>query len=164
MKYRLCLLLIGLLFLFEGCASASTVAQPHVPVATATFTPPAGTNCLPPSPLESNSAGGFPEVQGAASGGQLWGLIMANEGLPLQASSDIKIVWRMTGSGSLTITTFGPNGATAPLTFGREEHSSSNYDRPGDEWGTGFDFPVAGCWQIHAARGDLAGDVWLLIE
>jgi hypothetical protein len=34
---------------------------------------------------------------------------------------------------------------------------------PEDEWGSSFIFPVAGCWDIHASRGNLSGDILLMV-
>ena len=49
------------------------------------------------------------------------------------------------------------------LTFGPEPHGGSSYQRPGEEWGTGFSFDAAGCWRIHLERSVGSGDVWLAI-
>jgi hypothetical protein len=73
----------------------------------------------------------------------------------------LKIVWRMTGTGPLSVTFRAPDGERHRLTFGPEQHGASSWDRPGDEWGTGFKFTSAGCWHIHLARTDASGDVWL---
>ena len=43
----------------------------------------------------------------------------------------------------------------------KSPHSGSTYDRPGDEWGTGFLFDEPGCWHIHLQRTVRAGDVWM---
>jgi hypothetical protein len=49
------------------------------------------------------------------------------------------------------------------LIFGPEAHLASSYHRPGDEWGTGFEFDASGCWHIHLARRDASGDVWFTV-
>lgn len=75
---------------------------------------------------------------------------------------ELKIVWRMTGTGPLHVRFTAPDGRTQPLVFGPEAHGAgSTYRRPGDEWGTGFRFNVTGCWHIHLTRDDTSGDVWL---
>ena len=84
--------------------------------------------------------------------------------MPIQASVETKIVWRMTGSGSFHIAARHTDGSMARLTFGPEAHGGSTWVKPGDEWGTGFIFPETGCWRIHAQRADLAGDVYLLVS
>ncbi|HKF38789.1 MAG TPA: hypothetical protein VKB35_17980 [Ktedonobacteraceae bacterium] len=76
----------------------------------------------------------------------------------------MKIVWRMTGSGSFTVVALGPQGMNVPPSQGPIAHLGSNWNRPGDEWGTVFYFPVAGCWDLHATRGTSSGDVWLVVQ
>ena len=40
----------------------------------------------------------------------------------------------------------------------------SNWQRPGDEWGTTFDFPQPGCWQLQVTRGaGLTASVWIIV-
>jgi hypothetical protein len=115
--------------------------------------------CRPPSPT-SRSDTGFVEVRGSARGATLWGLVFAR--VPLPVGEEVKIVWRMTGSGPLRVAATLSDGTPAGRTFGPEAHSGSNWKRPGDEWGTGFVFPKAGCWDLHLARASGSGDVWLL--
>lgn len=82
--------------------------------------------------------------------------------VPLHVGDELKIVWRMTGSGPLRVAFAAPDGTRHPLTFGPEAHfAGSTYHRPGDEWGTGFRFDARGCWHIHLSRNDTSGDVWL---
>jgi len=69
----------------------------------------------------------------------------------------------MTGTGTLTLMGKGPNGHLVKPDWGPEGHGGSNWDRPGDEWGSGFTFPVAGCWDIRATRADIAGDVYIIV-
>ena len=45
--------------------------------------------------------------------------------------------------------------------WGPDAHGGSNWDRPGNEWGAGFVFPHAGCWEIQAASGSNTGRMWL---
>lgn len=82
----------------------------------------------------------------------------------LRVNEAVKIVWRMTGSGELSITASGPAGESLALTFGPEPHAGSTYERPGDEWGSGYRFDVPGCWNLHLERDDTSGDVWLQVE
>jgi hypothetical protein len=96
-----------------------------------------------------------------SSTAQLWGLALGPGEVPPRAGDELKIVWRMTGSGPLRIVFTAPDGRQRPLVFGPEAHSASSYHRPGDEWGTGFRFATHGCWHIHLARDDTSGDVWL---
>jgi hypothetical protein len=99
-------------------------------------------------------------VRGSARDATLWGLVFAR--VPLPVGEEVKIVWRMTGSGPLRVAATRSDGTPAGRTFGPEAHAGSNWKRPGQEWGTGFVFPEAGCWDLHLARASGSGDVWLL--
>ena len=111
--------------------------------------------CQPPSPVRAF------EVRGTSDTAEIYGLISSSA---LRADEEIKIVWRMTGSGELSISVTGPSGESVPLTFGPERHAGSTYDRPGDEWGSGYRFTQPGCWHLHLERADSSGDVWLDVE
>ncbi|MCW2646394.1 MAG: hypothetical protein JWP07_2503 [Pseudonocardiales bacterium] len=116
--------------------------------------------CEPPSPITRGA--GFPEVEGSSTKIQLWGLIMAERAdKPLRVNEQVKIVWRITGSGELRLTSIAPDGRTQPLQWGPDMHLSSTYARPGEEWGGGYLFTQPGCWDLHANRGDATADVWL---
>ena len=83
--------------------------------------------------------------------------------LPMSARHDIKIVWRMTGSRDFTIRARDADGIELKPIWGPEGHGSSSWVHPGAEVGIGFNFPHAGCWDIHLERGDTAGDAWLTL-
>jgi hypothetical protein len=120
--------------------------------------------CKPPSPI--NRGAGFPEVKGSSSHQvQLWGLIMVDgPDNPVRVNEQVKIVWRMTGSGDLRLTSVAPDGETHPLQWGPDEHLfGSTYRRPGQEWGAGYLFTQPGCWDLRAIRGNATADVWLNI-
>jgi len=69
----------------------------------------------------------------------------------------------MTGTGDFSIVASGPSDMKVSPSQGPAEHLGSNWNRPGDEWGTVFTFPSAGCWDLHATRGSASGDVWLKV-
>jgi hypothetical protein len=118
--------------------------------------------CRPASPITRGA--GFPEVEGSSTKVQLWGLIMAGRAdKPVQVNEQVKIVWRVTGSGELRLTSIAPDGRTQPLQWGPDLHLSSTYTRPGQEWGGGYLFTQPGCWDLHASRGDATADVWLKV-
>lgn len=119
--------------------------------------------CRPPTRLRA-APNAFPEVHGTSSRGQLWGLVMVQQPLPIRVGEDVKIVWRMTGRGSIRLTSRSPRRQLVPLVFGPAVHPTSTYTRPGDEWGAGYRFSQPGCWQLHAQRLDAAGDVWLSVS
>jgi hypothetical protein len=92
----------------------------------------------------------------------LWALVFSP--LPIRANAETKIVWRMGGRGPFNIAAKTTGGTTAQMTFGPEPHGTSSWYIPNtDEWGTGFIFPTAGCWRVHAWRDDTSGDVFFRI-
>jgi hypothetical protein len=147
---------------------ASTVVLVRSPLTApppaSTFTPPGASGCTPPSPANAFTD----EARGTASVGDLWALLFAD----VRSSEAVvygvvgkptKIVWRLQGSGDATFTAIAPDGdhgAPTELKY----HGDSIWNRPGVEWGSVFVFSQAGCWQIHAERGDNAGDLWLVVR
>jgi hypothetical protein len=96
-----------------------------------------------------------------SSRGSFWALFF--NPVPPPAGKEIKVVWRMTGSGAFTFRVSDTDRKTIPLAWGPDGHSSSDWNHPGDEVGTGINFPHSGCWDIHVARLDVAGDLWLQV-
>lgn len=114
--------------------------------------------CQPSHIQKSNS--GFPEIQGTMdSDGELWALLFFDTA---HANEDLKIVWRITGTGSAFAAEAQLEDGTsiAPI-WGPALHGSSTWDHPGKEWGTGFNFPEPGCWTLHAALGETKGQIIL---
>lgn len=133
-----------------GCAAwMSTPAAQSL----ATATPPA----CQPAQISNNT---FPEIQGAMnSDGEMWALLFFDKG---HAKEDLKIVWRITGSGEqFTVTARSADGTVVSPIWGPERHGSSTWERPGAEWGTGFNFPTPGCWTLTATRGATTGAIRL---
>lgn len=93
----------------------------------------------------------------------IYGLLVPTHAGPIRQGDELKIVWRMTGEGDLWVSYTTPDQQSRALVFGPEPHGGSGYDRPGDEWGTGFRFDQAGCWHIHLQRTIGARDVWLTV-
>ena len=103
-----------------------------------------------------------PEAQ-ASSDGQIeaWALFFPTtfsmpNGEPIRIPEDreIKIAWRVTGSGDFAIEATGPDGLVIAPDSGPDLHSGSSWGRPGDEWGTGWTFPEPGCWTFRLQRGE----------
>jgi hypothetical protein len=147
--------------------SAVTTPVPSSPTLTAVTATAAGTSSTSAggracdrTPIESS---GLPEVEGIGRDATIYGLLFLAHPGPVRAGDELKIVWRMTGHGDLSVRYFAPDGRAGVLTFGPEAHSGSTFQRPGDEWGTGFSFDVAGCWRIHLERSVGSGDVWLAV-
>jgi hypothetical protein len=57
-----------------------------------------------------------------------------------------------------------PDGTRAKPWFGPEEHGGSTWRRPGEEWGTGFVFPKAGCYRVEVTRTRGSGYLWLPVK
>lgn len=55
-------------------------------------------------------------------------------------------------------------GDERALDWGPEAHVSSNYVRPGDEWGTGFSFETPGCWELLLERDNGSASFWLEVD
>jgi hypothetical protein len=147
-------------------AVASVQSSPGVdyPPRSRADEPPHGRRgCRPPTPLRG-APGAFPEVHGTSSRGQLWGLVMPQQPLPIRVGEEVKIVWRMTGRGAIRLSSRSPRRQLVPLVFGPAPHKASSYRRPGDEWGAGYRFSQPGCWQLHAQRAQANGDVWLSVS
>lgn len=126
--------------------------SPSVPTST--------TTCDSATPIVQNEAS-LPEVHGVAIDGSVYGLLFLTHSPPIRVGEEVKIVWRITGKGNLTVTYESPTARPGVLTFGPTPHAGSTYTRPGDEWGTGFLFDEPGCWHIHLERTTVSGDVWL---
>jgi hypothetical protein len=109
--------------------------------------------------MRPSGAGSLPEIEGTSANASLFALLFN----PLTSGHQIKIVWRMTGNAGLHLAASGPQGQQLQPDWGPDAHTGSNWNRPGAEWGAGFTFSAAGCWNIHATRDDASGDVWLVI-
>ncbi|MEU4243792.1 hypothetical protein [Actinoplanes sp. NPDC026619] len=131
-----------LLVLVAGCSATPSPAPTSSPPAP---TPTVAQSC--PSTADLPADG---ERQGVGDGVTLWALFFAGRAV---AGQEIKVVWRMTGAGDLTMTATGPDGIIRKPAWGPEAHGGSSYTRPGDEWGTGWIFPRSGCWTVNASRG-----------
>ena len=104
------------------------------------------------------------EVAGQATDGvELWGLIDAPFP-PLRAGSDVKVIVKMTGSGPLTVYADGPGGRQLQPDWGPQPHGDSSWNRPGDEWGTGFTFGEPGCWAVRVIRPSGKGSIPLTVS
>jgi len=148
----------------RSAATTAVASSPTLTAVTATAAPTSSTSThsrgCDRTPIETS---GFPEVQGIGRDATIYGLLFPAHPGPVRAGEELKIVWRMTGHGDLSVRYFAPDGRAGILTFGPEAHSGSTFQRPGDEWGTGFSFDVAGCWRIHLERSVGSGDVWLAV-
>jgi hypothetical protein len=140
----LCCLLLGACTVDRDARPTPTPAPRAVPT--------------PTCPASADIAGA--EQQGAAENATLWAMVFSPRAT---AGQQIKIVWRMTGSGSIGFTAAGPGGTTVRPVWGPEPHGGSSFQRPGEEWGTGWVFPAAGCWTIKVQRTSGAGRLTLRV-
>ncbi len=118
-----------------------------------------GSAACEPSLTELNSlvgtevrAVGSDEVEGWALLFNSWELT-PGEPLTIPKDKEVKVVWRLSGEGDLSFRAIGPKGDVENLVWGPELHGRSNWERPGEEWGTGWLLPTAGCWTLEVARG-----------
>jgi hypothetical protein len=120
------------------------------------------TDMCPVTPLIFSS--GWAEMHPDTFGnGDVWALLLTSP--PLAAGHDENIVWRATGSGTFQVVALDASGERLSPKSGPDLHIGSKWHRPGDEWGTVFNFPHPGCWQVHATRGaDLTADLWLAVN
>jgi hypothetical protein len=132
--------LIATLVLLVACASS-------------TETP---TGCQPSKIQPSPNS--FPEIQGdMKSGGEMWALLFFQTA---HVKEDEKIVWRITGEGNtFQAQAQSEDGTIIQPIWGPEYHGGSSWQRPGEEWGTGFNFPTPGCWTISVSRGKTTGTI-----
>lgn len=145
--------MMGILTLGAACAPGNPPATREQSIST-----PTRPACQPS--LIQQSRIGFPEIQGTMhSDGEMWALLFFDEA---HAKTDEKIVWRITGEGmQLDAQARNEDGILIRPIWGPENHAGSNWDHPGDEWGTGFNFPDPGCWTITVTRGTTTGEIRL---
>lgn len=77
----------------------------------------------------------------------------------------VKIVIRVGGAGPLRLRLTDPAGRPRQLAWGPDAHATSNYGRPGDEWGLGVSFNTDGCWRLLAERSGVpTAGYWLRVN
>lgn len=149
-----------LIFLLVACSSGTPVPPMSLHVSPTPVLKLGAPGCSPPSPLDTSNIG-LLEARGTTPALDLWSLFLGE--IP-QAKETIKIIWRVGESFEepVQIVGIGPSGQRLQPLF-LDKHVSSNWYHPGAEWGTGFEFPIAGCWDLHVTGGSTAGDVWVII-
>jgi hypothetical protein len=58
----------------------------------------------------------------------------------------------------------GPGGLAIGPIDGPTYHGGSNWVRPGDQWGTGWEFPVPGCWTFRVETGAFTAEISLDVQ
>lgn len=144
----------------SGCTT-DQAQDPDPPPSSVTSPSPSDHGCRT-SADEAPGVGGMPEIPGrSGSEASLYALLFTP--YPVPPRTEAKIAWRMTGSGAITFVAVGPGGRRVTPSWGPERHMGSNWNRPGEEWGTGFRFPVSGCWRVRATRRDDVATAGLLV-
>jgi hypothetical protein len=123
--------------------------------------------CEPASPL-TRGREGLPEAFGTAVGGQLWALFFhGSRASETEASfadmvgEELKLVLKSTAGTTLTSAT-APDGTERQPVW-QQGHTGSNWERPGNEWGTGWQITEPGCWRIHVGPRAKGADVWFRV-
>lgn len=115
------------------------------------------TGCQPSKIQKSQND--FLEIQGnMKSEGEIWALLFFETA---HANEDAKIVWRITGESDEFQAQAQNEEGTVIEPIWVEYHGGSNWQRPGQEWGTAFNFPTSGCWTITVIRGETTGEISL---
>jgi len=146
------------IFLFLGLTLNG--CQPISPTAISTSAPsPTPITVCTPSNKTTDEASGYPEIQATATKGNLWALLFTRNG-NFQAGTRVRIVWKMTdGRGDIKLTTIHADGTqTLPVWGPISRDIRTKWKHPGQEWGTEYIFPKAGCWRILVSRWLLATD------
>ena len=146
------ILAVSLCVNLMGCSRFSVTSD------SAPSTTPTPAVCQP-SPKQVSKSG-FPEIRASMhTEGEAWALLFFDQA---QAGQDLKIVWRITGTGDrLTVQARNADGTVISPVWGPDYHESSDWERPGQEWGTGFNFPKPGCWVLTASRGTTSAEIRL---
>ena len=121
---------LAVVLILFGTACSSTSTAPRAAVATTVSrAKPVGTtsavraaNCSMPTRFGTDRARN--EIHGTSANGQLWGLALGPGRVPPRAGDELKIVWRMTGTGPLHVVFTAPDGSHEPLVFGPEAHAA----------------------------------------
>lgn len=121
-----------------------------------------GVGCHPGSPIAPARAVPGIETRLTPHGINGWALLY--EQPPWEAGDEVKVVWRISGSGEVALVARGPGRLELAPSFGPEIHTGSNYDRPGDEWGSGFSLSSPGCWELEATRSEGSASIWLQVR
>ena len=125
------------------------------------FGAPGAPGCAPASPILRGEVLGTSRVSEVSAFGLLF---VGEDGLTHR--EQLKLVTRITGSGDFSARLRDPDGTSHSLAWGPKDHfGSSNYARPGDEWGMGLDFDRPGCWNLQLFRGAAhVADFWLPVS
>ena len=135
----------------DAAATTATTKARSIVISPPSASPPTVALTCSASSLNPVPARPLFQVRGVGAGVSLWALVFNPH--PFTVGTTVKIVWRMTGSGSLTVAATNlTTGRTTAPTDGPRQHGASSWHQPGDEWGTLWAFPTPGCWKLAATR------------
>jgi hypothetical protein len=100
---------------------------------------------------------GAAEVRASSDAMETWALMYRPS--PWRTGEQVKVVWKSTGTGEVRIFAVSPGGREVLPVTGPTPHSGSNWDRPGDEWGTFFELDEPGAWTSRLERGQAAASL-----
>jgi hypothetical protein len=128
---------VSVLLLIQSCSEAES----------------SGNNGLCSQAPISQRADGFYEISGIRNQYEVHGLLFSPQAGRVEVGDRVKIVWRATGNGELTLNAVDPSGTSVAPTEGPIAHGQSSFDEPGEEWGSEFVFRTEGCWTLVVQRG-----------
>lgn len=102
-------------------------------------------------PQESSAGVPGHEVRAISTAMKTWALLY--EPPPWKPGQEVKVVWRSTGTGEFSVVAVGPQAQQVPPVSGPTEHFGSNWNRPGEEWGTFFRLDEPGLWLLRVQHG-----------
>jgi hypothetical protein len=99
-------------------------------------------------------------MTGVATGGTL--IVLPPTASTVHGDAPTKFIFRLSGHGPVQLWAVGPGGRRiTPRDV--KDHGVFSTNPALDEWGSGWTFPTVGCWDIHAARDDVRGDVLMSV-
>ncbi len=119
-------------------------------------------SCATPSPISvpiEPGARQVPVIAAVPDIKGLSGLVLAAR-FPVRVGDEVKIVWYVPGRGELEVVKIDPGVSSRALWFGPVRHDGRGLNATG-EWGTGFLFDSAGCWEIRLIRTNVAAHIWI---
>lgn len=151
-----------------GCTDTTleqTATSPSESLRSVSSVSGTGSSTSPPGRQELDCSDPFGPAKGVAGldaplvSDGLDGWVLLLGGTPLSVDEPVKVIWKV-GSGSEPgMVGVGPRGEEIEPMF-LNEQGGSPWDRPGDlEWGTGWTFPQASCWELRVTRGDASAGV-----
>ena len=117
--------------------------------------------CNPPSPVSASGLGELKQVQGTATAGHHFWILVEATGPPLPVRKRVKLIIHLTGTGPFSIFADGPDDDRLGPQQGPISTLGSDWQAPGDEWISEWTFDKLGCWAIRVLRPGVAGSALL---